>query len=99
MHIHYVDFLTLKKLYNCAQKFEWRTERRLLGRHETQHEGLADGDGAQAVRDVEVAAADEALVVDALDVVADLNALHLRDLTALADPADEWVARAVVGDR
>ena len=45
-----------------------------------------------------MAAASEALLVDPLDVIADLNALHLRELTALADRTDERVARAVVGD-
>ena len=69
-----------------------------LRRNEAQHECLADGNGAQAVRDVDVAAAREALLIDALDVVADLDALHLRQLAALADRTNERIAGAVVGD-
>ena len=45
-----------------------------------------------------MAAAHEALLVDPLHVVTDLDALHLRELAALADRTDERVARAVVGD-
>ena len=75
---------------------ERRTERRLLGRNEAQYERLADGYRAQTVRYVDVAAAHEALLADALDVVADLDALHLRQLAALADRTDERVACAVI---
>ena len=74
------------------------TEGWFLRRNEAQHERLADGYRAQAVRDVDVAAAHEALLVDPLHVVTDLDALHLRELAALADRTDERVARAVVGD-
>ena len=87
---------TIEAQSEIGELSERRTERRLLGCNETQYKRLADGYRAQAVRDVDVAAAHEALLVDPLDVVADLDSRHLRELAALADRTDERVSTAVI---